>query len=65
MMDDKFKKLGFKDFISVDYTMTGDEHLAYQAKKRHRGVVGESSDLTNEKAVAVLERIKKVREKKA
>jgi len=36
-MDDKFKKLSFKDFITVDYTMTGDEYLAYQAQKRRRG----------------------------
>ena len=36
-MDDKFKKLGFKDFITVDYTGTGDEFLAYQAQKRRRG----------------------------
>ena len=40
-MDDEFKKLGFKDFVNVDYTGTGDEYLALQAKKRHRGVVGE------------------------
>jgi len=43
-MDDKLKKMGFKDFVTVDYTGTGDEYLAYQAKKRHRGVVGESTD---------------------
>ena len=36
-MDDKLKKMGFKDFITVDYTMTGDEYLAYQAQKRRRG----------------------------
>ena len=36
-MDDKLKKMGFKDFITVDYTMTGDEYLAYQAHKRRRG----------------------------
>ena len=36
-MDDRLKKLGFKDFITVDYTMTGDEYLAYQAQKRRRG----------------------------
>lgn len=36
-MDDKFKNLSFKDFITVDYTMTGDEFLAYQAQKRRRG----------------------------
>ena len=36
-MDDKFKKLSFKDFTTVDYTMTGDEYLAYRAQKRRRG----------------------------
>ena len=36
-MDDKLKAMGFKDFITVDYTMTGDEYLAYQAQKRRRG----------------------------
>ena len=36
-MDDKFKKLTFKDFITVDHAMTGDEYLAYQAQKRRRG----------------------------
>jgi len=36
-MDDKFKTLGFKDFIIVDNAMTGDEYLAYQAQKRRRG----------------------------
>ena len=36
-MHDRIKKLGFKDFVTVDYTMTGDEYLAYQAQKRKRG----------------------------
>ena len=36
-IDDRLKKLGFKDFITVDYTMTDDEYLAYQAQKRRRG----------------------------
>lgn len=36
-MDEKLKAMGFKDFITVDYTMTGDEYLAYQAQKRRRG----------------------------
>ena len=36
-MDDKYKKLTFMDFVTVDYTMTGDEYLAYQAQKRRRG----------------------------
>ena len=36
------KPLSFKDFIVVDYTQTGDDLLAYQAHKRHRGTVGEA-----------------------
>ena len=36
-MDDKFKNLGFRDFVTVDYTMTKDDYLAYQAQKRRRG----------------------------
>lgn len=32
-------KVGFKDFINVDYTQTGDEQLARNAKKR-KGFVG-------------------------
>lgn len=43
-MDDKFKNLGFRDFVNVDYTQENDDLIAYQAKKRHRGVVGESMD---------------------
>lgn len=34
--------LSFKDFITVDYTQSGDEYLAYRAQKRHRGVLGEA-----------------------
>ena len=38
-MDDKklMKDLSFRDFVTVDYTMTDDEYLAYQAQKRRRG----------------------------
>lgn len=43
-MDDKFKNLGFRDFVNVDYTQENDDLIAYQAQKRHRGVVGESMD---------------------
>ena len=30
------KPLGFKDFVAVDYTQTGDDQLAYNAKKRKK-----------------------------
>ena len=36
-INDRLKNLGFRDFTTVDYTMTGDEYLAYQAQKRKRG----------------------------
>ena len=34
MLNEKTKPLGLKDFIAVDYTMSGDDQLAYNAKKR-------------------------------
>lgn len=44
------KPLGFKDFVSVDYTQTGDDQLAYNAKKRKKdipaGNTGEALDMT-------------------
>jgi hypothetical protein len=42
------KKLGFKDFMVVDASYTGNEYLAYQAQKRHRGTVGESVEEVDE-----------------
>ena len=36
-MDDKLKKMSFKDFTVVNPSMTDDEYLAYQAQKRRRG----------------------------
>ena len=61
-MDDEFKKLGFKDFVTVDYTGTGDEYLALQAKKRHRGVVGEDVDeaLSNSQRIKAGQRMKRM-----
>ena len=47
-MDDKFKNLGFRDFVNVDYTQENDDLIAYQAKKRHRGVVGEEVEQVDE-----------------
>ena len=35
--------LSFKDFTVVDYTQTGDPQQIQNAKKRHRGVVGEET----------------------
>jgi len=36
------KRLSFADFIVVDYTPGMPDQVSYNAKKRHRGVVGES-----------------------
>jgi len=45
-------KLGFKDFLTVDYTQTGDGQLATNAKKRKKdiptGNTGESVELETE-----------------
>jgi hypothetical protein len=32
------KPLKFKDFVSVDYTQSGDDQLAYNAKKRKKDI---------------------------
>lgn len=38
------KPLGFKDFVSVDYTQTGDDQLAYNAKKRKKDIPTGNAD---------------------
>lgn len=48
MLNEKNKPLGFKDFIAVDYTMSGDDQLAYNAKKRKKDI---PTGNTNEEAV--------------
>ena len=44
------KPLGFKDFVSVDYTQDGDDQVAYNAKKRKKhiptGNADEALDMT-------------------
>ena len=65
------KKLGFKDFISVDYTETGDDQLAYNAKKRKKDI-GAGTDAeyssTNppqkDEALTIQQRLKKARQMK-
>jgi len=56
------KKVGFKDFLSVDYTQTGDDQLALNAKKRKKdiptGNTGESVELETE-ALSMAARRKK------
>ena len=55
-MDDKLKRMSFKDFTVVNPSMTDDEYLAYQAQKRRRGhfdTQGESVEHVNEKKVHI------------
>ncbi len=60
------KKLGFKDFIAVDYTQTGDDQLAYNSKKRKKdiptGNTGEEVEL--QAALNIQQRLKKARQMK-
>ena len=54
-MDDKLKKMSFKDFTVVNPSMTDDEYLAYQAQKRRRGhfdTQGESVEYVDEGSAA-------------
>lgn len=51
------KPLGFKDFISVDYTQSGDDQLAYNAKKRKK------ADQEHE-ALSISQRLKRSRQMK-
>lgn len=55
-------KTSFKDFITVDYTQTGDEQLALNAKKRKKhiptGNTGESVELETE-ALSMAQRRKR------
>lgn len=50
------KPLKFKDFLNVDYTMSGDDHVAYQAKKRKldipTGNTGEAVDMQTRRKMA-------------
>jgi len=60
-------KLGFKDFLSVDYTQSGDGQLAKNAKKRKldtpTGNTGEAVEPENE-ALSMAQRMKRSRNMK-
>ena len=62
------KKVGFKDFLSVDYTQTGDDQLALNAKKRKKdiptGNTGESVELETEALSMAARRKKAIQMKK-
>lgn len=57
------KKLGFKDFIGVDYTQTGDDQLALNSKKRKRDS-GETTTESPDEALTIQQRLKKARQMK-
>ena len=46
------KPLGFKDFISVDYTQSGDDQIAYRAKKRKLQDTEEALSFQSRRALA-------------
>ena len=43
-MDDKFKNLDFKDFITVDYAQMNDDLIAYRRKRLKNGAMHEDLD---------------------
>ena len=43
-MDDKLRRLSFKDFTVVDYVPGMGQYINYQAQKRHRGTIGENAE---------------------
>jgi len=44
VMDDKLRRLSFKDFTVVDYVPGMGQYINYQAQKRHRGTIGENAE---------------------
>ena len=52
------KPLRFKDFTSVDYTQTGDDQLAYNAKKRKKDIpTGNTGEEVENEALDMTQRI--------
>lgn len=45
------KPLSFRDFLAVDYTPGEDEQVSWNAKKRHRGTVGEALSVQARRAL--------------
>lgn len=56
-MDDKYKKLGFKDFVTVDYAQMEDDLIAYRRKRLKNGAMHEEVEETDE-AMTQSQRIK-------
>jgi len=58
------RPLGFKDFLSVDYTQTGDGQLAYNAKRRKKDDgEGPYEALTVQQRMAKSRQLKKLKSK--
>ena len=58
------RPLGFKDFLSVDYTQTGDGQLAYNAKRRKKDDgEGPYEALTVQQRMAKSRQMKKLKSK--
>lgn len=52
------KPLRFKDFTSVDYTQTGDDQLAYNAKKRKKDIpTGNTGEEVENEALDMTQRL--------
>lgn len=52
------KPLRFKDFTSVDYTQTGDDQLAYNAKKRKKDIpTGNTDEEVENEALDMTQRL--------
>lgn len=59
------KPLGFKQFVNVDYTQTGDDQVAYNSQKRKRHIpTGNTGEGLETEALTTQQRLKKARQMK-
>ena len=63
-MDDKFKNLSFKDFVTVDYAQLDDELAAYRRKRLKNGAMHESAEEDVDEALTHSQRMKKSQQMK-
>ena len=61
-MDDKYKKLDFADFITVDHAQMNDDLIAYRRKRLKNGAMHEEVDeaLTHSQRMKASQRMKKM-----
>ena len=62
-MDDNFKKLDFKDFITVDYAQMNDDLIAYRRKRLKNGAMHEETEELDE-VLSNQQRVKKSQQMK-